>query len=1227
MSKKGLVLFSALALLLLGVWAADSIQAGKGKSSILGFREADVAPASERLTSSVPPSSGSSEALGDSIWGFDSQGPSGDNHCLGIEFDGTNFYVSGGNSGSDPNKIHIFDSNGNYLSTFDQFRSSAWGWRDLAWDGNHLYGSDDGMVTEFGTDGTDYGDFPGPENPNRALAYDPATGHFWTANWGSPIYEFDTTGAVVNQYTNTYSIYGMAWDTLSVGGPWLWVAAQSPDMIYQFDPLNGVYTGVSFPATGIAGGCAFSEDWNPLYGILFYVAQSTPDHVIAYEITYTPWDHDVGVQSIDSPATGIAPDTAVTPQATVKNWGLNTETFDVTCRVDSSATTVYADTQTVDTLASGATQQVTFTDWTPDGPGNVYDICVYTALAGDEFPANDTLCMTTMTYSYYEDFEASDGGYTPDPPTGAWEWGAPTSGPGGAHSGVNVWATVLADNYSNNADWRLHSGDFTAIIDDPALEFWHWYDTESGYDGGNVKVSTDFGATWQIVTPVGGYPDVAHPTNAGIPNEPCYAGNSGGWQLTHFDLAGITNGTFFRRRWHFGSDGSVIYPGWYVDDAYGFGFEPTIYGALEGTVTDFNVGDSLQGAVVTSLTTGFSDTTDANGYYYMDVPPTSHDLRAEALGYNFLDTTGIGVVSAETTTVDFALRQFGGIAGTVTDLATGVSIQDALVTSLTAGVSDTTDINGYYFIEVPDAAHDMRVEAYGYTTLDTTGIVVTGPGTTTADFALGHPDISIYPAGFRVGLLPDHVVSTCLWIYNTGNGRLDFNIEVWTGGMLRASSPAVKVSSAKSSGPACEATDVSPSVDRTRPDQEPPGGWSEAFGDSIWGLDCEAPTDDNQCLGVEFDGDYFYITGGGGTSHPDPNKLHFFDHDGNYLSSVDQGTPSGWGWRDIAYDGIHMYSSCSGVVDEWYVTGLPGSPVLNNVGSFSGPENPNRALAWDPATDHFWTGNFSGPIYEFDRTGMVHNTFGNTYDIYGMAWDDVSEYAPCLWIAEQSTPAVRQFDPVGGVYTGLWFPISDIAGGSALTTDWDPSLVVLFQLLQTAPDHVVAHEIGIYQEWLDVDPESSSVAAGDTFHVSVIFNSTGLAMGRYIGELRIHNNSVSTPIVVPCTLDVYGFGLEEAADLLDGPKVYSLSQNAPNPVNGSTVINYQLPAKSEVSLRIYNTSGRLVRSLVDETLEPGYYGAIWDGRDSSGRRVSSGVYFYRLSAGDFVDSRKMVLLK
>lgn len=93
------------------------------------------------------------------------------------------------------------------------------------------------------------------------------------------------------------------------------------------------------------------------------------------------------------------------------------------------------------------------------------------------------------------------------------------------------------------------------------------------------------------------------------------------------------------------------------------------------------------------------------------------------------------------------------------------------------------------------------------------------------------------------------------------------------------------------------------------------------------------------------------------------------------------------------------------------------------------------------------------------------------------------------------------------------------------------------------------------------------------------------------------------------------------------PKDFSLSQNLPNPFNPETRISYDLPSACQVKLCIYNLLGQKTRTLVDEYQSAGHKIINWDGKDDQGNQLASGVYFYRIQAGDFTDAMKMIMMK
>ena len=93
------------------------------------------------------------------------------------------------------------------------------------------------------------------------------------------------------------------------------------------------------------------------------------------------------------------------------------------------------------------------------------------------------------------------------------------------------------------------------------------------------------------------------------------------------------------------------------------------------------------------------------------------------------------------------------------------------------------------------------------------------------------------------------------------------------------------------------------------------------------------------------------------------------------------------------------------------------------------------------------------------------------------------------------------------------------------------------------------------------------------------------------------------------------------------PQTYTLEQNYPNPFNPTTTIKYTIPKEGSVKIEVYDITGRLVNTLVNTSQATGTYSVTWDGKNSLGHSVGSGIYLYRIQANDFVSVKKMVMLK
>jgi hypothetical protein len=127
-----------------------------------------------------------------------------------------------------------------------------------------------------------------------------------------------------------------------------------------------------------------------------------------------------------------------------------------------------------------------------------------------------------------------------------------------------------------------------------------------------------------------------------------------------------------------------------------------------------------------------------------------------------------------------------------------------------------------------------------------------------------------------------------------------------------------------------------------------------------------------------------------------------------------------------------------------------------------------------------------------------------------------------------------------------------------------------------------------------------------------------------LDDIRIYNYALSYSNIQL----LYDFSTDIQTDNeSDIPKNFGLVQNYPNPFNGQTNIEYRISTQSNVKLEIFNILGQKIKTLIEEEKSPGYFTISWDGKNNFGDSMNSGIYFIKLSADKFTETKKIMLLK
>ncbi|MDP8268483.1 MAG: T9SS type A sorting domain-containing protein [Candidatus Tenebribacter davisii] len=238
-------------------------------------------------------------------------------------------------------------------------------------------------------------------------------------------------------------------------------------------------------------------------------------------------------------------------------------------------------------------------------------------------------------------------------------------------------------------------------------------------------------------------------------------------------------------------------------------------------------------------------------------------------------------------------------------------------------------------------------------------------------------------------------------------------------------------------------------------------------------------------------------------------------------------------------------------------------------------------------------------------------------------------YRDGSWIADISDPAIVDYLDEGLEAGSYDYYV--IATYTDPTGESEPSNTATADVVLAAPTNVSGNSVWpnivviwttlgardiesyiIYRDGTEIGTSNSGLYVdGNVSTGTYIYNVAGVFTGGFVGPM----SEDSAPVE------------HTGAGGILVPMVTSLDGNYPNPFNPTTMIKYGLSEDSFVTLQVYNIKGEKLKTLVNEELEAGYHDIHWNGKDDNGKTTASGVYFYKMKAGNVVETKKMILMK
>lgn len=318
----------------------------------------------------------------------------------------------------------------------------------------------------------------------------------------------------------------------------------------------------------------------------------------------------------------------------------------------------------------------------------------------------------------------------------------------------------------------------------------------------------------------------------------------------------------------------------------------------------------------------------------------------------------------------------------------------------------------------------------------------------------------------------------------------------------------------------------------------------------------------------------------------------------------------------------------------------PSAAVVAPNGGESFSDN-SISISWTEQVDSGFS-IASRKIYYSDNSGDQWSLITDTAGPSPHSWDisaipNGAQYQVRIVLEDDADPALLAADSSDEDFA-ITRPGGDTRGpvilAGSIASDPNPILVPYpMTLTATVSDLYTGNSDIAEAEWSMGEtpaPAGSGTPMSGSFDapvvdVSAVIDTGALTAGTETFWVRGRDAAGEWSNASSLTVQVNWIDPQSVEDIL--PVRFALYASSPNPFGAQTMIRFDLPHATEVSLAVFDVSGRRVCTLADRRMEPGQIALSWDGRDGGGRGVGSGIYFYRLRAGEFEAVRKLTLLK